>query len=99
MKNLTGVIAASLAAGAIAGAFGMASAAQFTPREGAAHGASAHGSSDSVSRADFLRLQGQVQELERRVTALERGGGHNGGKGSGHGRSGHSAGDSWNGGA
>lgn len=93
MNNFTRVMAASLAAGAIAGAFGMASAAQFTTN-GGGHGGGGHGSSDSVSKADFYRLQGQVQELERRVSALEQGGGHNGGKGSGKG---HTAGDSWQG--
>ena len=94
MNNFTRVIAASLAAGAIAGAFGMASAAQFTTN-GGGHAGSSHGSSDSVSKADFFRLQGQVTELERRVSALEHGGGgHDGGRGSGKG---HAAGDSWQG--
>ncbi len=101
MNKLTRVVAASLAAGAIAGAFGLASAAEFSKGEGD-HSGGGHGSSGSVSQADFYRLQGQVQELERRVSALEQGGGHNGGagspKGAGKGTGkGHTAGDSWEG--
>jgi poly(3-hydroxybutyrate) depolymerase len=43
----------------------------------------------NVSRADFQRLEGEVQDLQRRVAALEhRGGGNPRG-------SGKTAGDSW----
>jgi hypothetical protein len=66
-------VAACLAIAAVASA---AQGAQF----GVNNGGGKH--DDAVSRAEFFRLQGQVQELERRVSALEQGGGRRGGKAS-----------------
>jgi hypothetical protein len=69
-------LAGALAAGALS-----ASAAQFGVNNGG-----------GVSKAEFQRLQGQVQALEGRVAALERISGHSGG-----GKGGKTAHDSWNG--
>ncbi len=70
-----------------------AEAAQFT-RTG--HSSNT-GSENSVTRADFERLQGQVQALEGRVAALERMSDHSGRTGTTGktGRSGKTSGDSW----
>lgn len=81
-KSALGLMAAAAIAGSAA--FGFASAA---PR--ADHVAA--GAGGGVSQAAFDRLEGQVQDLQRRVAALEKSGGHTGGH-TGHGRT---AGDSW----
>jgi hypothetical protein len=89
MKSSRAIVASALAGAIFAGALS-ASAAQFTTNGGG-----------GVTKAEFERLQGQVQALEGRVAALERmsghsGGGSGGGKGGKGGKGGHTAGDSWN---
>ncbi len=74
---------AIIAAAAIGGA---ASAASPKPQHASSSGV-------AVSRADFDRLEGQVQDLERRVAALEKG--HGGGHSSQGGKP--PAGDAWSG--
>jgi hypothetical protein len=70
MKKLVVATSAALA-GALVGVALSASAAQFTKNAGGSEGA--------VTRAEFNRLQGQVQALEGRVAALEKMSGHSGG--------------------
>jgi hypothetical protein len=75
MRNVI-AMAATAFAGALVGIALSASAAQFTTNGG--------GPAGGVSRAEFNRLQGQVQAIEGRVTALERMSGHSGGQTGGH---------------
>jgi hypothetical protein len=85
--NKTSKAAAAVAATlALAAAVGMASAAQ----RGTMHQAASGGG--GVSKADFDRLEGQVEDLQRRVAALEHGGGAKGGGTKGHPKT---AGDDW----
>jgi hypothetical protein len=64
-KSTIGLMAAGAIVGAVA--FGIAAA---SPRDD--HLASGAGANGEVSKAEFDRLEGQLQDLQRRVSALER---------------------------